>query len=177
MRKILTVALATIVMSGLVASAHAARPRPAKPSQKVEGTIMFPAPFAQSAQGGEPFDGCWGGLTRRTTTLGQGQPNGVFGYVFDVPKASWNKKFKLTPTGGEGTVDLDLFLYLSYPTMEEAVGDPVNGGTPGSLDFQTREEGGEAGTVPPGTTKAIVCLYGGTSHYGYNASFTYVAAG
>ena len=170
MKKILTIALAGLLLGSLLPAAHAG-----KPKQTVEGTILLPAPFAQSAQGGDPFDGCWGGATRRTSGQTGGAVNGVTGYYFDIDKATWNKKFKLVPTGGQGTVDLDLFLYIHYPGLEETPDDPVNGGTPTSIDFNTRGEGGEKGKVPPNATKAIVCLYGGTSHYGYDASFTYTA--
>jgi hypothetical protein len=47
--------------------------------------------------------------------------------------------------------------------------------TPLSVDFATREEGGEKGIVPKGTTDAIVCLYGGPEYVGYDASFMYMA--
>lgn len=168
MKKLITVALAAISVAALLQPASAGKAKP----QVVDGSIIFPAPFAQSAQGGEPFDGCWGGLTRRTT--GAGTPNGVTGYLFDVDPATWNGKFKLEPTGGEGTVDLDLFMYLSMPaSVEEQSAEPVAGGTPVSIDYQTREEGGEAGLIPENTTKAIVCMYGGSSHQGFNATFTY----
>ncbi len=165
MKKFLTIALAGLLLGSLLPSAHAG-----KPKQTVEGTILAPAPFVAGA-----FDGCWGGLTRRTTGQTGGAVNGVTGYYFDIDKATWNKKFKLVPTGGEGTVDLDIFLYLHYPGPEETPNDPVNGGTPVSIDYTTRGEGGEKGKVPPNATKAIVCMYGGPSHYGYNASFTYTA--
>ena len=171
MKKILTIALAGLLLVSLLPAAHAGKAK----KQKVDGTIMLPAPFAQSVTDGEPFDGCWGGLTRRTSGQSGGAVNGVTGYYFDIDKATWNKKFKLVPTGGQGTVDLDLFLYIHYPGVEETAEEPVNGGTPTSLDFQTRGEGGEKGKVPPNATKGLVCLYGGASHYGYDASFTYTA--
>jgi hypothetical protein len=138
--------------------------------QKVKGSIAFPAPFAQGT-----FDGCWGGLHRRIITVLQGQPNGVFGYHFDVDKKTWNKPFALKVTGGQGSVDLDLFLYSHVPPLDEWPNDPVNSGTPVSVDYTTREPGGEAGIVPPKTTSAIVCMYGGPSHAGFDASFTYTA--
>jgi hypothetical protein len=51
----------------------------------------------------------------------------------------------------------------------------VSGGTPVSQDFTTREAGGEEGIVPEGTTDAIVCMYGGPDHAGFNATFDYKA--
>ena len=165
MKKLITLALAGVLVVSLIPAASAG-----KPKQTVDGSIILPAPFAQGT-----FDGCWGGATRRTTTIGQGNPNGVVGYAFDVDKATWNKKFKLEATGGEGTVDLDLFLYIKYPGPEETPNDPVNGGTPVSVDYQSREEGGEVGKVPPGAVKGIVCMYGGPEYAGFNSTFTYTA--
>jgi hypothetical protein len=169
MKKFLTIALAAVAFVSLLPAAQAG-----KPKQTVEGTILFPAPFAQGT-----FDGCWGGLTRRTTGMTGGAVNGVTGYYFDVDKATWNKKFKLEPTGGQGTVDLDIFLYSVYPGPEANAEDPpngvVNGGTPVSVDYTTREAGGESGKIPPNTTKAIVCMYAGPEYQGFDAGFTYTA--
>jgi hypothetical protein len=165
MKKLLTIALAAVAFVSLLPAAQAG-----KPKQTVEGSILFPAPFAQGT-----FDGCWGGLTRRTTGMTGGAVNGVTGYYFDVDKATWNKKFKLEVTGGEGTVDLDLFLYSHYPDAAETADDPVNGGIPVSVDYQTREAGGESGKVPPNTVKAIVCMYAGPEYQGFNAGFTFTA--
>ena len=140
------------------------------PVQTVEGTIALPAPFAQGT-----FDGCWGGLTRRGTGNTNGAVNGVTGYLFDIDPKTWNKPFKLEATGGQGTVDFDLFMYIHYPDAAETQNDPVNGGTPVSVDFQTREAGGESGKVPPETTKAIVCMYAGPEYQGFDGAFTYNA--
>ena len=167
MKKVITSIAAFGLLAGsLLVPASVGKAQP----QVVEGSIALPAPFAQGT-----FAGCWGGATRRTTTIGQGQPNGVVGYVFDVDKATWGGKFVLEATGGEGTVDLDLFMYSHYPAVEETETDPVNGGTPVSVDFQTRAEGGEDGLVPPGTVKAIVCMYAGPEHQGFNSTFKYTA--
>lgn len=168
MKKIVALVLVAAMAVPLFgASAQAGKK---KPVQVVEGSIMLPAPFAQGT-----FDGCWGGLTRRTTGQTGGAVNGVTGYYFDVDKKSWNKPFKLEATGGQGTVDLDIFLYLHYPSPEETQNDPVNGGTPVSIDYTTREPGGEVGKVPPNAVKGIVCMYAGPSHQGFDATFTYTA--
>ena len=169
MKKLIAIGVVALLALPLVGSAAQAGKKKA-PVQVVDGTIAFPAPFAQGT-----FDGCWGGLTRRTSGQTGGAVNGVTGYYFDIDPKSWNKPFKLDVVSGEGTVDLDLFMYIHYPPPEETQNDPVNGGTPTSIDFQDREEGGEAGKVPPNTTKAIVCLYGGPDYHGYNAAFTYTA--
>lgn len=166
MRKLIGIGLASVIALSLVGAPATARVAP----QKEEGSIIFPAPFAQGT-----FDGCWGGLTRRTGTATSDATNGLFGYHFAIDKATWNKKFVLKATGGEGSVDLDLFLYTFYPGPEETPNDPVNGGTPVSVDYQTRKAGGEKGIVPQGATDAIVCMYGGPEGQGFNATFTYTA--
>jgi hypothetical protein len=162
-KKIIVAALSALLVASLLPAASAGKAKP----QVVEGSIILPAVFAQGQ-----FDGCWGGATRRTT--GAGTPNGVTGYLFDVDPATWGGKFKLEPTGGEGTVDLDIFLYLHMPaSVEEQSEEPVAGGTPVSVDYTTREAGGETGTIPADTVKGIVCMYGGPEYQGFDASFTY----
>ena len=168
MKKAMIVGLAALMAASLLSPATAGAPA----KQEQEGTILFPAVFAT----GLGADGCWAGATRRITQTAAGQGSGVVGYRFPIDKATWGGKFVLEATGGEGTVDLDLFMYSVMPPAEAVVDDPVNGGTPVSVDFGTREEGGEVGIVPKGTTDAIVCLYGGVAGYaGFNASFKYTA--
>ncbi|HJR43992.1 MAG TPA: hypothetical protein VJ927_00140 [Actinomycetota bacterium] len=169
MKKAILIGLAAMMAASLLSPASAA---PAPPKQTQEGTILFPAVFAA----GLGADGCWAGLTRRITQTAAGQGSGLFGYRFAVDKATWGGKFALEAVGGQGTVDLDIFMYSVMPPAEEVANDPVNGGTPVSVDFQTREEGGETGIVPKGTTDAIVCLYGGVAGYaGVAADFEYNA--
>lgn len=169
MKKLIAIGVVAMLALPLAGGVAQAGKKAKKPIQVVEGSIAMPAPFAQSvAPGGSgvPFDGCWAGLTRQTT--GQtGSVNGVTGYYFDIDPKSWNKPFKLEATGGEGTVDLDIFMYYSFPGAD--------GGTATSSDFNTREEGGEVGKVPPDTVKAIVCMYGGPEAQGFNSTFTYTA--
>ncbi len=166
MKKVVAVAVGALMAASVLSPASAGKPKP----QVVEGKILAPAVFVL----GLGADGCWGGATRRTTqTAGMGV-NGMVGYRFPVDKATWGGKFVLEPTGGLGTVDLDLFMYSVMPPAEAVIDDPVNGGVPVSVDFTTRKAGGEAGIVPPGTTDAIVCLYGGVAGYaGFNADFKY----
>ena len=167
MKKLLTIVLASALAASLLAPSASAQKAS---GQTEEGAILFPAVFAQGT-----FDGCWGGLTRRITQTAAGQGNGVFGYRFAIDESTWNGKFVLEPTGGSGTVDLDIFLYTYMPPFEDIANDPVNGGTPTSVDFGTRKEGGEEGIVPEGATDAIVCMYGGPDSYGNDATFTYEA--
>jgi hypothetical protein len=174
MRKLIGTAAAGLLAFSLLGAPATA----AAKVQHVEGTIALPAVFVQSATAGAPFDGCWGGATRRTTgpTGEDTSPaNGALGYRFKIDKATWNKPFNLEATGGEGTVDLDIFIYTYMPPTEATADDPVAGGTPISVDYGTRAEGGEKGIVPKGAIEAIVCLYGGDAYYGYNASFMYMA--
>ena len=168
MKKLIAIGVIALIALPLGSAAHAGKKK--APIQTVEGSIALPAPFAQGT-----FDGCWGGLTRRGTGNTNGAVNGVTGYLFDIDPKTWNKPFVLEATGGEGTVDLDLFMYIHYPPPEETQNDPVNGGVPVSVDYQTREAGGEAGKVPPQTTKAIVCMYAGPEYQGFNSTFTYNA--
>jgi hypothetical protein len=167
MKKLIAISVVAMLALPLAGGvAQAGKKKPAKPIQVIDGSVALPSPFVQGVANGEaPFSGCWGGLTRQTT--GQtGNPNGVTGYFFDIDPKSWNKPFKLEATGGEGTVDFDLFMYYSFPGAD---------GTATSFDFQTREEGGEVGKVPANTVKGLVCLYGGDAYYGYNATFNYTA--
>lgn len=168
MKKVVAIALGALMAASMLAPASAGKAKP----QVQEGTVLLPAVFAAGPAQGD--DGCWAGLTRRATQTVGMAVNGITGFRFPIEKSTWGGKFVLEPTGGEGTVDLDLFMYSVMPGPEAAVDDPVNGGTPVSIDYATREEGGETGLIPPGTTDAIVCLYAGVSGYaGFNASFEY----
>ncbi|MFP5352995.1 MAG: hypothetical protein ACLGIB_10585 [Actinomycetota bacterium] len=166
MKKLLTIALTSLLAASLLAPSGAGAAVAA--AQEVEGSILLPAVFAQGT-----FDGCWAGATRRITQTAAGQGNGVVGYRFPIEKSTWNGKFKLEVTGGEGDVDLDIFLYTTMPPAEAVLDDPVNGGTPVSVDYTTREPGGETGTIVKGATDAIVCMYGGPTHVGFNSTFKY----
>ena len=171
MKKLVGLALATMLTASLLGAPAGAKPK----VQHVEGTVALPAPFVSTA---EQLKSCYAGLHRRlsTPTGGASSPaNGVFGYQFEIDKATWNKPFKLEATGGEGTVDFDIYLYLHVPPIEEWPDAPTNAGAPLSVDFTTRKEGGEKGIVPKGALQAIVCLYGGDAYYGYDASFMYMA--
>jgi len=137
--------------------------------QKVEGSIALPAPFTDDS-------GCYAGLHRRALILTQGNNNGIIGYHFDVAKNTWNTPFLLKATGGQGEVDLDIYFYLSdYGTVEQVVTDPLAAGAPPSVQYNTREPGGEAALVPKGAKHVIVCMYAGQQGGGLGAEFTYRA--
>ncbi|MFN2388944.1 MAG: hypothetical protein ABR575_04985, partial [Actinomycetota bacterium] len=92
---------------------------------------------------------------------------------------TWNKKFKLEPEGGMGTVDFDLYMYSEYGTTDPNGADPVNFSPGITVEFTERGAGGEKGVVPEGMNHAITCIY---SHNpssgpqaGGNADFTYTA--
>ena len=174
MKKLVAAVVVATLALAMAPGASVAKPKKKKKFvQTQEGSVLFPSPFLQGNVNGD--DGCWGGLHRRIETASGGQGQGVFGYGFPIDKRTWNKPFKLEATGGEGSIDLDLFIYTHVPPVTEWPDDPVNAGTPASSDFQEREPGGEAGKVPPNTTHAIVCLYGGPSGNGFNATFKYTA--
>lgn len=138
--------------------------------QKVDGTVLLPAPFYGDTSS------CYAGLHRRIWTVTGDQSNGVVGYAFDIDPATWKKNFVLELVESAQPADLDIFMYIRFPTAEEWPNDPVNAGTPVSVDFKTRAVGGEAGKVPDQAVRAIVCLYGGDQGTtGLEATFSYVA--
>jgi hypothetical protein len=161
---------AVVMMAGALVLALAGDAGAGKgKQQKVEGSVVFPAPFADDS-------GCYAGLHRRALILTQGNNNGIIGYHFDVDKKTWNKPFSLEVTGGQGDVDLDIYFYLAdYGTVEQVVTDPLAAGAPPSMQYNTREPGGEAAIVPKQAKHVIVCMYGGQQGAGFDASFTYTA--
>ena len=112
----------------------------------------------------------------RAAIVTQEMVNGVTGYHFDVDPKTYGGKFKLEATGGAaGDIDLDIYFYQQFGTVEDVAGDPLNAGSPVTVQFNTREPGGEVGVVPADTKKVIVCLYGGQQYAGAGATFTYEA--
>ena len=165
MKKLISVAAAVLVALTLVPGAAVAGKGK---KQEVEGTIALPAPYTDDS-------GCYAGLHRRLSILSSGQANGIIGYEFDVNKATWNKNFVLEATGGQGDVDLDIYFYSEFGTVDDVVNDPTNAGSPYTIQYNTRAPGGEAAKVPAEMNKVIVCLYGGENGGGAGASFTYTA--
>lgn len=163
MKKVLTIALASLLAASLLAPASAA---PKK--QTVEGTVVTPLPFIDDS-------GCFAGAHRRIAIITQEQVNGITGYHFEVEKFTEGGTFTLEPTGGLGEVDLDIYFYQEFGTVDDVINDPGGAGAPATVQFNTREPGGEAGEVPPGHPKVIVCMYGGQQGGGAGASFVYEA--
>ena len=163
MKRTIAVLIAAALGFGLMPGTAGA----GKPKQTVEGGVVVGAQY--------PDGSCYPGLQRRLQAVTQGA-NGVVGYDFDVDKKTWNKKFVMELTGAQGAVDLDITYYLAERTkledFVEAGGDPA---VPPTIAFQTREEGGEAGTVPKGAVYAIVCAFESPNTAGALADFTYNA--
>ncbi len=131
--------------------------------QEVSGTIVFPIPDPQDTGAT-----CFQGVERRINMVNQNTFTGLFGYVFDVDKKTWNKKFTVEPTGGGGTPDLDIYFYLNFgPGIPD---DPSMNGPSFVGEFTETKAGGEAGAVPKTATKALVCMKGSVA-----TSFEYVA--
>jgi len=164
MKKIMAAAVTSLLVLALVPGALAA----SKKQQKVEGMIALPAPFVDDS-------GCFAGLHRRTAIVTQENSSGLIGYNFDVDKKTWGKPFVLEASGGAGHVDLDIYFYQEFGTIEDVVSDPGGAGAPASVQFNTREAGGEAGIVPKKYNKVIICMYGGQLGAGFGANFVYTA--
>lgn len=157
-----------IVTSGFAVLALAGAPVGAAPKQQtVEGSIAAPARHP---------DGCYTGLQRHATSLGGEESNGAIGWTFSVEKFTWNKNFTLEPTGGVGTVDLDLTFYLGeFATRDEWIANPAPA-PPASISFEEHGQPGEKGKVPKGALYGIVCIYlDETAGTALNVPFTYTA--
>jgi hypothetical protein len=162
--------LLALLSSGLVAATLVAPAGAAPKQQKVEGTILMPAPFTDDT-------GCFSGVHRRLNAAAMGNHNGLVGYSFAVDKATWNKPFKLDVAGGQGShIDMDITFYLGPLTTADDIvaagGDPP---PPPTVAFADRAPGGEKGTVPKMAENVIICMYGGGQGAGFAADFAYAA--
>ncbi|MDQ3957264.1 MAG: hypothetical protein M3273_02960 [Actinomycetota bacterium] len=161
--------MTTLALAGLLAASLLPNASAAPPKQEVSGSVALPAPYTDNS-------GCYAGLHRRMAILTQERVNGVIGFHFDIDPSTLGKPFVMEPTGGQGDVDLDIYFYQKFGTVEDVVGDPLNAGAPVTVQFNTREPGGESGIVPKGDfTKVIVCMYGGDMGAGAGATFDYEA--
>lgn len=124
-----------------------------KPKQAVEGTILL-------NQGGAAAGPCVY-RTQRTLWAVAGQPNGIFGWTFEVDPKTAGKKFVLEVSDGAG-MDIQFYADLGDVT------DPTT--APANMGYETPGPGGEDGIVPKGFPYAFVCL-----NEGVDASFTYTA--
>ncbi|MDQ3940751.1 MAG: hypothetical protein M3238_05305 [Actinomycetota bacterium] len=165
MKKILTLALAALVAGSLLPSSAQA----AKPKQTEEGFVVLPLPYTDDS-------GCFAGVWRRAHAFTTDAARGPIGWNFAVNKKTWNRKFKLEVSGGINNPDLDIYFYLGPLTTAQDFategGDPA---PPATISYNTREPGGESGTVPKGAENVIICMYGGQQGAGFNADFTYTA--
>jgi hypothetical protein len=150
--------LIALAVTGLLAVAPASALGAKKGvRQEMQGDVIAPTPY--------PTDGtCFSRLARTTNLASNGAVNGVVGFTFDIDPRTAGKKFQLHQTGGADDVDLDLVYYADLGSLD----DP--NAAPAFMAYETREAGGEVGTVPAGMTKAIVCMANGSQ-----ASFHYMA--
>lgn len=166
MKHLVSLALVAALVAAL---SPAAASTGAVPPQKEEGNVLLAGP----GPNGETTGGCWTGWPRRFWILSGGATAGPFGHMFEIDKSTWNGKFKLEVTGGAaGTEDLDITFYAD-PGKIDPTDPAMQAGIIESGAYLSREAGGEAGTVPPTATVALVCLAITT---GANADFTYTAA-
>ncbi len=165
MKKFMVFALAAMLALAFVPqSAIAGKKKKPKVVQELDGAVPLPAPYTDDT-------GCYAGLHRRASIVSNGSANGVIGHEFDVDPGTWNKPFVMEITGGQGTVDLDIYFYAAFGTTDDVANDPTNAGAPYTVSFNTRDSVGEAGVVPADMTKVIVCMMAG----GADATYHYTA--
>jgi hypothetical protein len=164
MKRVITLVLAAT----LVAALSPLSARAGAPPQEEQGTVLLPGPGPNGETGG----GCWTGWARRFWIFTGGATAGPLGSMFEIDKSTWDGKFTLEVTaGGMGTEDLDLTYYVD-PGHVDPMDPAQQGGIVESSSYLTRKAGGEAGTVPRGSTLALICLAIGS---GYNAEWSYNA--
>ncbi|MGH2805868.1 MAG: hypothetical protein ACRDKT_01205 [Actinomycetota bacterium] len=166
MKKTIALILASALAFAFVPSTAGAAK---KPVQTEEGMVLLPLPFTDDS-------GCYAGVWRRAHAFTGDAARGLIGWNFEIDKKTWNKKFNLKVSGGQGYVDMDIYFYLGPLTTPgdfvEQGGDPA---APAAVSYNTREAGGEKGTVPKGAENVILCLYGGAQGTGGGANFVYTA--
>lgn len=169
MKKFIALALvATMAVPMFGATAQAGKKKKKAPVQTEEGSILLPLPYLDDT-------GCYAGVWRRAHAFTGDAARGPIGWNFAVNKKTWGKKFKLEVSGGVGYVDMDIYFYLGDLTKAEEFaqgGDPAPAPT---ISYNTREAGGETGTVPKGAENVILCLYSGAVGQGGGADFVYTA--
>lgn len=169
MKKLVALVMVGLMVMALPSGAVAGKKKKKKkpPPQVVEGTIAAPARHP---------DGCYTGLSRHAWSLAGEGSNGAVGWTFDVDKKTWNQPFVLEPTGGVGTVDLDISYYLGdFHSQEDWLNEPVPA-APATSEYETHEGPGESNRVPKGAVKAIICVYAGEGGQGAaGVPFTYKA--
>ena len=159
MKKLIAALAVGMLVTAFVPGTAGAAKKGAK--QVVEGHIASQAPPAEATN--NP-NGCYAGVHRRIAVVTQEAINGVVGYHFAIDPKTWKKKFRLVPGSA---VDLDITFYSEFGTLEQATDTAY---APLNYTFENRDNNGEAGVVPPKTTRAIVCM-----KTGMNADFVYTA--
>ena len=152
MKRLIVLGLVAVIALPVFAGSATAAKKKAKP-QTVEGSILLPQP-------GGPAGACVY-RAQRSFMATLGQPNGIFGYTFDVDPKTVGKKFTLEVSDGAG-MDIAFYSDLGDPT------DPTT--APANTGYETPGPGGEKGTVPPGYPIEFVCM-----NEGADASFEYTA--
>jgi hypothetical protein len=150
LRKLGLAALVAALLAGATAD-----PKQPTGGQEESGQVIGATPHPQ-----DPAV-CFQGIVRRMNMAAQGNYNGpIFGAIFDVDKSTWGGKFKLKITDSmTGTEDIDLYLYKDFgPWIPD---DPIANSPTILATYQERNTKGEAGKIPPGTTKAAICLWSG----------------
>jgi hypothetical protein len=145
-----------IVASVAVAGLALAAPLQAapKPRQRIDGSIRVAVPHPVYSEG------CLGfGVQYQVAWLEQPALSGHVGYQFTVDPRTWNREFELVPSDPRS--DLDIAFFPDFQPVY--VDDPY-------WAYDRRGYGGEEGLVPPGMTKALVCM-----HSGNDVSFRYTA--
>jgi hypothetical protein len=145
-----TVAVLLAAALGVVPLAEAGA-NVAGPTQAESGKILVPTPHPQ-----DPSI-CFQGVARRINMLSQGVVSGPAGSIFEVDKATWNGKFKLTSNAG----DVDIYFFDNFG--DSIPDDPALNSPVITTQYQERGPDGETGTIPPNSNKAIVCLYEGVN--------------
>lgn len=161
---ILVVLLALAPMDALGQKKKKKKKRPPPPppvQQTVEGNLMFPMAFVDTAN--PPQTACFAGVHRRLVLAAGDQSRGYFGYHFDVDPATIGGTFVAEVAGGQGSPDLDVLFYSDFGVLAP----PANPAE--TVAYQTRGAGGETGAIPPNMTKVIVCMFSG-----FDADFKYV---
>lgn len=157
MKKLIALLLVATVAGALASGPALAKKKKTKKTTKQDyaGSIMLPAPYAADGS-------CFFRLERLTAVYGADAATGMVGAHFDVDPATVGQKFELHLLGGSADADLDIAFYAGY-------GDPTDPTTaPANVGFEEREPGGETGVIPPGMSKAIICM-----PTGQNAEFHY----
>lgn len=141
-----------LLVLGLLGLAFASPAVAATPAQEQSGSIALPLRFAADATYAS-----WPGGQR--TVYSVAGSNGHVGYTLELSDAVDGGRFELVDTGSLlSNADLDIAFYASFtPTVSTG-------------QIQTRQLGGETGTIPAGSRYAIVTLFDGA-----NASFVFRA--